>query len=253
MGDWDPQAQRLLEWLVGKLEAVVPGRPETYVSYKDAHDELGLTQLGSTYGQSLEHQGLVTLANWTVAEGKPGITGIIVDREKRMPGPGYFKVYGKTEYDFSWWENQIRESLTYDWSPYLTRAFPEAPQAFDFSEPVLREAVTTYRILRDTELARKVKALHQYACQVCGHSILFADGTKYAEAHHIRPLGKPHCGPDVIENIICLCPNHHAELDYGARDLRLNEVQTIRGHSIDPQYIEYHNQNIHKRAVNRTQ
>jgi hypothetical protein len=252
MSELEPQAQRLLEWLVGKLGAVIPGRPETYVSYKDAHDELGLNQLGSTYGQSLEHQGLVTLAEWTVAEGKPGITGIIVDRQKHMPGSGYCKVFGRTEYDFLWWESQIRESLQYDWTPHLSKALPEAPQAFDLSEPALRELITTYRILRDTEIARKVKALHQYACQLCGHSILLPDGTKYAEGHHIRPLGDPHCGPDILANIVCVCPNHHAELDYGARDLKPTELQTVEGHAVDPEYIEYHNNYIYKRTLNRS-
>jgi putative restriction endonuclease len=34
---------------------------------------------------------------------------------------------------------------------------------------------------------------------------------------HIRPLGAPHNGPDVKENIIiCLCPNHHVLFDSGA-------------------------------------
>jgi hypothetical protein len=252
MSDLDPQAQRLLEWLVGKLRTVIPGHPETYVSYKDAHDELGLIQLGSTYGQSLEHQGLVTLAEWTVAEDKPGITGIIIDRQTYMPGPGYFRVFNKAKDDFAWWEGQVRRSQQYDWAPYIVGALPTAPQAFDLSESSVREAVTIYRILRDTELAKKVKWIHQYACQLCGHSIFLPDGTKYAEAHHIRPLGEPHRGPDVLGNIMCVCPNHHAELDYGARDLKVNELQTVEGHTVEPQYIDYHNHNIYKRALNRS-
>lgn len=253
MNDLDPQAQRLLDWLAGKLRTVVPGDPKTYVSYKDAHDELGLTQLGSTYGRSLEYQGLVTLAEWTVAEGKPGITGVIIDRGTHMPGSGYFKVFNKSPYDFEWWASQITQSAQYDWTPYLSGAFPDAPQAFDLLlEPTLREAVTTYRILRDTELAKRVKALHQYACQLCGHSILLPDGTKYAEAHHIRPLGEPHRGPDILANIVCLCPNHHAELDYGARDLSLDELQATEGHVVETQFIDYHKQNIYKRALNRS-
>lgn len=39
----------------------------------------------------------------------------------------------------------------------------------------------------------------------------------YAEAAHIRALGSPHNGPDVIENVLCLCPNHHVLFDNGAQ------------------------------------
>jgi len=37
----------------------------------------------------------------------------------------------------------------------------------------------------------------------------------YAKAAQIRPLGAPHDGPDVSENILCLCPNHRVLFDHG--------------------------------------
>ena len=80
-----------------------------------------------------------------------------------------------------------------------------------------------------------------YECQLCGHTILFQDGTRYAEAHHIRPLGEPHNGPDCMENIICLCPNHHAELDYGVRAVSAADIRNVPKHSIDDTFIKYHN------------
>jgi predicted restriction endonuclease len=67
----------------------------------------------------------------------------------------------------------------------------------------------------------------------------------YAEAHHIKPLGRPHNGLDVAENIIVLCPNHHVQLDYGALKLSRETVQSIHGHYIASQYIEYHNSEIY--------
>ncbi|MDB2668772.1 HNH endonuclease [Alphaproteobacteria bacterium] len=33
---------------------------------------------------------------------------------------------------------------------------------------------------------------------------------------HIQGLGRPHNGLDVIENMLCLCPNHHDQFDYRA-------------------------------------
>lgn len=114
-------------------------------------------------------------------------------------------------------------------------------EANDLTEPPGRIQTTTYRILRDTELARRIKRLHKYKCQICGLTIRLPDGSHYAEAHHIRPLGSPHSGPDIVGNVLCLCPNHHAELDIGASQITLSRLRIRDGHTIDPKYIEYHN------------
>jgi predicted restriction endonuclease len=77
-------------------------------------------------------------------------------------------------------------------------------------------------------------------------TIELPDGRRYAEAHHIRPLGSPHNGPDVAGNILCLCPNHHAELDYGVRPLELNDLRKTNAHAIDEAYVYYHNDSIRR-------
>ena len=108
-----------------------------------------------------------------------------------------------------------------------------------------RAATTTYRILRDTALARSVKQMHKYECQVCGHTIVLANGSRYAEAHHIRPLGSPHDGPDVLANILCLCPNHHAECDLGVSKLSFAALRHFKGHEVAEEFITYHNRQIY--------
>jgi 5-methylcytosine-specific restriction protein A len=120
---------------------------------------------------------------------------------------------------------------------------PRTLRASDFSEPKDPKRILsqTYRILRDTKLARWVKYIHEYKCQICGTSIELQDSQLYAEAHHIKPLGEPHNGPDVLENIICVCPNHHAQLDYGAIELIKSELILISGHEISDDYAKYHN------------
>jgi predicted restriction endonuclease len=62
----------------------------------------------------------------------------------------------------------------------------------------------------------------------------------YAEAHHIKPLGAPHNGPDVRANILCVCPNDHVLLDYGAIKLYGNHLKEV-----GQEYIDYHNENIY--------
>lgn len=126
---------------------------------------------------------------------------------------------------------------------------PSSPEASDLAKPAPRQECKTYRILRDTRLARWVKALHKNKCQICNHAIILPDGTCYSEAHHIQPLGKPHDGHDVIGNIICVCPNHHAELDYGVRRLTAKGLRAVAGHSVNESYIRYHNDRIYRRGA----
>jgi hypothetical protein len=234
---------------------VVPGRPETYIGYKSIHDALDLPYRGETYGESLKNQGLEDLAMWTHEERRPAVTGLIVDQSTMMPGPGYFELFRKEEDDFAWWTAEIARSLEYDWrrfveleQPLPRTSPPETPQASDVPAPD-RVATTIYRVLRDTELARRVKQLNRFECQICGHTIMLPDGSRYAEAHHIQPLGQPHNGPDIIGNILCVCPNHHAELDYGVSPFALTSIRQCDGHAIEQRYVDYHNGVIHRRRL----
>lgn len=105
-----------------------------------------------------------------------------------------------------------------------------------------RVQAVTYRVLRDTQIARKIKALYGDQCQLCGLVVRLADGRTYSEAHHIRPLGRPHDGPDTPENVMVLCPNHHVMCDYGAIELDLMQILILEeGHIISESSLEYHN------------
>jgi putative restriction endonuclease len=118
--------------------------------------------------------------------------------------------------------------------------------------PAARTPTTVQRIVRSTGVAKEVKALHEHTCQVCAIQINTPVGP-YAEAAHIRALGKPHNGPDVRSNVLCLCPNHHVMFDAGA--IYIDDSWTIRDsathaalgplrrastHSIDPKQLAYH-------------
>ena len=89
-----------------------------------------------------------------------------------------------------------------------------AEEPAEYSVPNRRE-VRVSRIIRDTVQARAIKTLYDHRCQMCGTRLKCPAGP-YAEAAHIRPLGTPHNGPDTKDNILCLCPNHHALFDNGA-------------------------------------
>ena len=115
--------------------------------------------------------------------------------------------------------------------------FPMGSEAPEYAQQ------TVYRILRDSELARKIKLLHEHTCQLCETKILLIN-KPYSEAHHIKPLGFPHYGPDIAENIIVVCPNCHASLDFFALELQPGSLRKVDGHDIALEYIRYHNEHV---------
>ncbi|MEU4084271.1 YDG/SRA domain-containing protein [Streptomyces aureus] len=119
-----------------------------------------------------------------------------------------------------------------------------------------RRTARIQRLVRDAAVARNVKALHDGECQICGLRLVGPDGRPYSEGAHLRPLGTPHCGPDVEPNVLCLCPNCHVRLDIGAIVLGddysisvragasggnvLPKLRQTRQHKVHVDYIRYH-------------
>ncbi|EOK5959948.1 YDG/SRA domain-containing protein [Vibrio parahaemolyticus] len=90
-----------------------------------------------------------------------------------------------------------------------------AEPSLDYTKkPTERRTGTVLRIARDTEKSRQIKKLYAYQCQVCGTAIRTKSGF-YAEGAHIKPVGRPHDGDDSVDNLLCLCPNHHVMFDKG--------------------------------------
>lgn len=110
-----------------------------------------------------------------------------------------------------------------------------------------RATTTSQRIVRDSKLGKEIKKLYSYKCQVCSIEITTNAGP-YAEAAHIKPVGKPHNGPDRPDNLLCLCPNHHLMLDKGVYmiedDLTLIGIEGSLtkhpDHEISIEHIRYH-------------
>jgi 5-methylcytosine-specific restriction enzyme A len=133
---------------------------------------------------------------------------------------------------------QAGKSKARDWR------VPKPPNSNDTPEgyPVGKRALNqSYRIIRDTRVSRWVKYVHGYECQICGDTLQLKNGMLYAEAHHMKPLGKRHGGPDVVENVLCVCPKHHVLLDFRIISLRKSQLHMVGGHEIGDSYIDYHN------------
>lgn len=107
------------------------------------------------------------------------------------------------------------------------------------------------RIVRDTLLSGQIKILYDFTCQVCGTRLVGPTGP-YAEAAHVRPLGRPHNGPDTADNLICLCPNHHYLFDVGAFGVRddlsligmAGRLQVVGGHVLNLEHLRYHREHF---------
>src|SRR5699024_11865717 len=85
---------------------------------------------------------------------------------------------------------------------------------------------------RDQGIVQYLKSLYSNACQVCGEKIDVGGGINASEVHHIRPLGK-HNVPDIMENMIILCTNHHVMFDRGAITIYLENETISNANTLD--------------------
>ena len=123
----------------------------------------------------------------------------------------------------------------------------ELPLPASNQEPDRVNSYTT-RIVRETRASEAVKEAYQHVCQACSTRLELPGGA-HAQTAHIRPLGRPHNGPDTADNILCLCPNCFALFDgwafaieddgtlIGALDGTLNEIET---HEVKREHLEFH-------------
>jgi putative restriction endonuclease len=114
-----------------------------------------------------------------------------------------------------------------------------------------RVTTSVQRLVRNTAMSSALKAKYEYKCQICSLRIETPAGF-YSEGAHIRPLGTNHNGADLESNLLCLCPNHHTMLDYGAiyidddlhvferdGDNKIGKLHLLSDHLIDKNNIAY--------------
>lgn len=64
---------------------------------------------------------------------------------------------------------------------------------------------------------KRIVNLYEYKCAICGYN-------KFVVAHHLKKWSETIDNSE--KNGICLCPNHHAEADYGI--IKIEELQTYQ-------------------------
>ena len=105
---------------------------------------------------------------------------------------------------------------------------------------------------RNPKWPEYVKNLYENKCQVCNVFLRTHSGSISIGAH-IQGLGEPHNGYDQVNNIICLCPNHHSQFDgfgfyidaetfeiKGLEEYEGKKLTVKDGHNIDKEFFKYH-------------
>jgi predicted restriction endonuclease len=123
-------------------------------------------------------------------------------------------------------------------------------------------STTITRKIRDTKIIKELKAKYNNRCQICGKTILRPNEEYYSEGHHLKPLGGGHKGSDTKDNVIILCPYHHAEFDYGSISIdpdsllinHINKEDEFSGKKlkyertdINKTYLKYHQDHLFNR------
>lgn len=100
--------------------------------------------------------------------------------------------------------NQKREDIIKE----LINLTPQLPEVVTFEGKQYK---------RDNKTIAQLKFLRGFKCQICNTGILTKKKTLYIEAAHIK--AKRHRGPETLDNILILCPNHHKEFDIGEKNI----------------------------------
>ncbi len=78
---------------------------------------------------------------------------------------------------------------------------------------------------RDPEVRRRVLTRASGKCELCGEKgFVTVSGSVYLETHHVIPLSEK--GPDAVENVVALCPNHHRQAHHAENREKLREQLT---------------------------
>ena len=209
--------------MIGDL---LPGIPDTYLGYKEAHELMGISLDAPRWDASLKNHGLVDLAQWTTRNNVPKITGLIVNQKSLKPGQGFFRLFGKSEDDEEWWHDQARESILFDWSDYIEELeLPTREELEELERSIIEGTVRSINIrsrYRCERLKKRAKAYHRgtdgiLRCKACGW-YNFAPASfvgDIVELHHVEAVrkspeeGKVWLMREAIKNLIPLCPTCH--------------------------------------------
>lgn len=118
----------------------------------------------------------------------------------KYPLPGIYEI--KTHYEVLPRKSSIKNFIKPSLYVFVeTKKGTPPKQAFEIT-----------RFLRDSSKVKQLKKLYDNKCQICGFTFEYEKGQFYSEVHHYNPLKAN--ADDHLDNMIVVCPNHHAQFDY---------------------------------------
>ena len=96
------------------------------------------------------------------------------------------------------------------------------------------------RFVRDSSKVKKLKKLYGNKCQICGYTFEYDKNKFYSEVHHYNPLKE--LADDDFDNMIVVCPNHHAEFDYNLIAINFDGYSIINNKGDKIGEIHFHNE-----------
>lgn len=129
------------------------------------------------------------------------------------------------------------ENMTMETVKYLLTGSADAWQSIQTDEMTMERGDMPLDLLESTEERRKEliarikrnrKAVLEARCHYgdecmvpgCEHRIMQENGDFYVEVHHLVPVSQD--GADSLENMVVLCPHHHAEIHHSCEKSREN-------------------------------
>ncbi|GHD56961.1 HNH endonuclease [Jeongeupia chitinilytica] len=115
----------------------------------------------------------------------------------------------------------------------LVRDAPPGQYVDQFSlnvqpEPPAKVSHETSSFIRSARVRMRVLQHAEGLCEYCSTpGFTTHDGRIYLETHHVVPLSEG--GPDEVENVVALCPEHHRRAHYGddRQQIRTKLLETL--------------------------
>ena len=240
------QSIRLFKYIVRKIDQgrIRADQPNTFLTYKSVHDDLGLELNGPTYGISLLYYGLTELATFLRDNNEPALSGLIVNQEDdqnrpSLPGEDYFRFHNREIDDYEWWLSQVRASINHDWDTILriqlandeiSLIYPdEVSDDEDFVEGAVKQVIVN-QYERSNKGRTRCLQHHGYNCTVC--NLNFNDkygeiGRNFIHVHHLIPLSNitEEYALNPVEDLRPVCPNCHAMIHRRKPPFSIDELR----------------------------